>query len=74
MMHELMRKWMGVSDRIKARGGGAAAAAGGDGQSEAMFKERLTSGYVRLREMFRNEQTGDREEREIVRPSNGLTY
>ena len=66
-MHELTRPWMGYSAQLKQKGG--AALSGGEGETQ--FKELLTSGLVRVREMVRNEQNGKRTERVIIRLSNG---
>ena len=40
------------------------------GEAEAQFKERITSGLMRLREMIRDEKTGKRSEIDIIRLSN----
>jgi len=47
------------------------AAAAGGSEAEAQFKERLTSGLVLVHEMIRDEKTGKRIEKDIVRLSNG---
>jgi hypothetical protein len=53
---------------MKQKGG---AAISGSNEGETQFKELLTSGLVRVREMTRNDKNGKREERVIIRLSNG---
>lgn len=66
IMHELTRTWMGWSDKLKSK-----MASVGGSEAQEQFKERVTGGIVRIHEMVRDDKTGKRVEKDIVRLSNG---